>query len=212
LDRVLEVPHGTNLYRALRKEHVNLHWTLLGKILSCRGAGLCGMCRIRVLSDVEALPARTRREEKRLKGKPADWRLACEIKVERDLRIQPFPLVPLGERVGEDALALARRPPEERLEWIEKDRAARREARRQAAVRKTGVAPGKKGVVARLLGKRRRKEDDETSLETEPAAGEKKKRRFALPGKGQDKPTKAKAKKKNPRLGRKKKAGDDEGA
>jgi ferredoxin len=50
----------------------------MAKMLNCGGAGQCGTCAVRVTEGMELLSERTEAEDKKLKGKPADWRLACQ--------------------------------------------------------------------------------------------------------------------------------------
>ena len=65
-------------------QHTHTHiykvdlYTTWGKIWSCSGAGQCGTCIVRVVQGSELMSARTETEEKKLKGKPAEWRLACQ--------------------------------------------------------------------------------------------------------------------------------------
>lgn len=56
----------------------------LAKLMNCGGAGQCGTCAVRVTEGVELLSERTAAEDGKLKGKPADWRLACQCLVGGD--------------------------------------------------------------------------------------------------------------------------------
>ena len=51
-----------------------------GTVWNCNGGGQCGLCMTGVVAGAELLSERTDAEEKHLtrKGKPADWRLACQ--------------------------------------------------------------------------------------------------------------------------------------
>ena len=49
-----------------------------GTMMNCNGGGQCGLCTVAVLQGAELLGDRTGPEGKHLKGKPADWRLACQ--------------------------------------------------------------------------------------------------------------------------------------
>lgn len=56
----------------------------MAKLLNCGGAGQCGTCAVRVTEGAELLSERTAAEDGKLKGKPADWRLACQCLVGGD--------------------------------------------------------------------------------------------------------------------------------
>jgi len=51
-----------------------------GTVWNCNGGGQCGLCTTAVVAGGELLGERTAAEAKHLtsKGKPADWRLACQ--------------------------------------------------------------------------------------------------------------------------------------
>lgn len=50
----------------------------MAKLMNCGGNGQCGTCAVRVTEGAELLSERTAAEDGKLKGKPADWRLACQ--------------------------------------------------------------------------------------------------------------------------------------
>lgn len=71
-------PSGEQLRFTMMESKVDLY-TTWGKIWSCGGAGQCGTCIVAVEGGDEALLSeRTATEERKLKGKPANWRLACQ--------------------------------------------------------------------------------------------------------------------------------------
>lgn len=53
-----------------------------GKVMNCGGGGQCGTCAVAILEDAAGVCSpRTGAEQGKLKGKPADWRLACQTNV-----------------------------------------------------------------------------------------------------------------------------------
>jgi len=77
-ERVLQVESGEQLRAAMIADKVDLY-TTWGKIWSCGGAGQCGTCIVDVVSASDGcLSERSATEEKKLRGKPASWRLACQ--------------------------------------------------------------------------------------------------------------------------------------
>jgi ferredoxin len=76
-----EMESNEQLRAALLAEKVDLY-TTWGKVWSCGGAGQCGTCIVDVVSASDAcLSERSETEQKKLKGKPASWRLACQTYV-----------------------------------------------------------------------------------------------------------------------------------
>ena len=53
-------------------------------MLNCGGAGQCGTCAVMVTEGMELLSERTAAEDGKLKGKPDNWRLACQCLVGGD--------------------------------------------------------------------------------------------------------------------------------
>lgn len=56
----------------------------MAKLMNCGGNGQCGTCAVAVTQGAELLSARTPAEDGKLKGKPGDWRLACQCLVGGD--------------------------------------------------------------------------------------------------------------------------------
>jgi len=71
---------GDNCRLALLDEKADLYG-LWGKVMNCGGGGNCGTCIVEVTEGVDLLGQRTAAEQKKLKGKPDSWRLACQISV-----------------------------------------------------------------------------------------------------------------------------------
>lgn len=71
---------GANLrFRAL-ESGIDLY-TLMGKMMNCGGYGQCGTCVVEVTEGMEYLSPRTEVEERKLRKKPANYRLACQTLV-----------------------------------------------------------------------------------------------------------------------------------
>ncbi|GBF98087.1 photosynthetic NDH subunit of subcomplex B chloroplastic [Raphidocelis subcapitata] len=70
-------PSGEQLRASLLENKVDLY-TVWGKVWQCGGVGQCGTCIVRVDSGAELLSERNETEDRKLKGKPEDWRLACQ--------------------------------------------------------------------------------------------------------------------------------------
>jgi ferredoxin len=74
------VANGANLRLKALENGIDLY-TLVGKMTNCGGYGQCGTCIVAVLEGLENLSPRTEVEERKLKKKPANYRLACQTLV-----------------------------------------------------------------------------------------------------------------------------------
>lgn len=105
--RDVECYPGENLREVALREGIELYG-LKGKLGNCGGCGQCITCFV----DVEgaapaALTVRTAVEERKLRGRPQTWRLACQALVEQSLVVLTRPQVGLGNREALLAQALA---------------------------------------------------------------------------------------------------------
>jgi ferredoxin len=74
----LDLPSGEQLRGQMLANKVDLY-TAWNKVWSCGGAGQCGTCIVDVKSAPDGcLSDRSETEQKKLRGKPATWRLACQ--------------------------------------------------------------------------------------------------------------------------------------
>lgn len=89
LDRSILVPAGANLRESLLDADVTVY-PFVNALLNCRGRGLCGTCRVKVVAGEENLTPRTSAEERKLKRRK-DLRLSCQIAVRGDCRILTLP-------------------------------------------------------------------------------------------------------------------------
>ena len=91
----IDVPEGSNLRDIARAEGINIY-PGPASLLNCRGNGLCGTCLVQI-DDAEALSAPNLREIIKLGAQEAPrHRLACQSKVEKDVRCLTLPEPPQG--------------------------------------------------------------------------------------------------------------------
>ena len=85
-----DVRTGTILRTALLDNKVEVY-TFKGKMMNCGGVGQCNYCTVRIADGMDSLSERTPAEEKFLKKKPADYRLACQAFVNGDATVEALP-------------------------------------------------------------------------------------------------------------------------
>ena len=106
--RDVECYPGENLREVALREGLELYG-LKGKLGNCGGCGQCITCFVEVVPSgpAAALSARTAVEERKLRGRPQSWRLACQSLVEHSLLVVTRPQVGLQdrERVIDEALS-----------------------------------------------------------------------------------------------------------
>nr|WP_290428465.1 2Fe-2S iron-sulfur cluster-binding protein [Thermocoleostomius sinensis] len=71
---------GANLRFKALENGVDLY-TFMGKMMNCGGYGQCGTCIVEVTEGMENLSPRTDVENRKLKKKPENYRLACQTLV-----------------------------------------------------------------------------------------------------------------------------------
>ncbi len=74
------VANGANLRLKAIENGIDLY-TLVGKMTNCGGYGQCGTCIVEIVEGLENLSPRTEVEDRKLKKKPANYRLACQALV-----------------------------------------------------------------------------------------------------------------------------------
>ena len=57
----------------------------IDRLANCHGNGLCGTCVMEIVEGLENVSPKTLREQFRLKGKPANYRLSCQCQVLGDI-------------------------------------------------------------------------------------------------------------------------------
>lgn len=81
---------GANLrFKALENE-VDIY-TLFGKMMNCGGYGQCGTCVVEVVEGMENLSPKTEVEERKLRKKPDNYRLACQTIVNGSVTVRTKP-------------------------------------------------------------------------------------------------------------------------
>ena len=82
----IDVPEGVNLRTVMMDNSVQVYKGI-GKIINCRGNGMCGQCRVSVMPDDNVTERTVRERAKLFLG---DKRLACQIEVNGDIRVTTF--------------------------------------------------------------------------------------------------------------------------
>lgn len=116
--RDVECYPGENLREVALREGVELYG-LKGRLGNCGGCGQCITCFVDVVPSgpAAALSARTAVEERKLRGRPQTWRLACQSLVEHSLLVVTRPQVGLQDRDSLVEAALARPLPPGPTAW-----------------------------------------------------------------------------------------------
>ena len=81
---------GANLREKALQNRVDLY-TLKGKLTNCGGYGQCGTCIVEIVEGMENLSERTDFEKRKLKRKPASYRLACQTLVNGPVSVKTKP-------------------------------------------------------------------------------------------------------------------------
>lgn len=71
---------GANLRLKALENGIDLYKTW-GKMTNCGGGGQCGTCIVEIVAGMENLSPRTQTEQRKLKKKPDNYRLACQTLV-----------------------------------------------------------------------------------------------------------------------------------
>lgn len=71
---------GANLRLKAMQNGIDIY-TLIGKMTNCGGYGQCGTCIVEIVEGRENLSPRTDVENRKLKKKPDNYRLACQTLV-----------------------------------------------------------------------------------------------------------------------------------
>ncbi|BAY60239.1 MULTISPECIES: 2Fe-2S iron-sulfur cluster-binding protein [Calothrix] len=79
-DKEVIAADGANLRLKAMQNGIDIY-TLFGKMTNCGGYGQCGTCIVEITEGLENLSPRTDVENRKLKKKPANYRLACQTLV-----------------------------------------------------------------------------------------------------------------------------------
>ncbi len=81
---------GANLRLKAIQNGIDIY-TLMGKMMNCGGYGQCGTCIVEIAEGIENLSPRTEVENKKLKKKPENYRLACQTLVQGPVSVVTKP-------------------------------------------------------------------------------------------------------------------------
>lgn len=81
---------GANLREKALQNGIDLY-TFKGKLMNCGGYGQCATCLVEIVTGIENLSPKTDFEEKKLKRKPTNYRLACQTLVNGDISVNTKP-------------------------------------------------------------------------------------------------------------------------
>lgn len=81
---------GANLRFKALENNIDLY-TFSGKLMNCGGYGQCGTCIVEVVEGMENLSPRTEVEDRKLKKRPATYRLACQTLVNGPVSVRTKP-------------------------------------------------------------------------------------------------------------------------
>jgi ferredoxin len=81
---------GANLREKAIENSVDIY-RLRGKLINCGGYGQCATCIVEITEGLENLSPRTDFEERRLRKKPDNYRLACQTLVNGSVTVKTKP-------------------------------------------------------------------------------------------------------------------------
>ncbi|HEY9692776.1 MAG TPA: 2Fe-2S iron-sulfur cluster-binding protein [Oculatellaceae cyanobacterium] len=84
------VADGANLREKMLQNGIDLY-TFKGKLMNCGGYGQCGTCIVEIVEGLENLSPRTEFENRKLKKKPENYRLACQAIVHGAISVKTKP-------------------------------------------------------------------------------------------------------------------------
>lgn len=82
--------NGANLRIKAIENNIDLY-TFMGKMMNCGGYGQCGTCIVEITEGMENLSPRTPVEDRKLKKKPENYRLACQCLVNGPVSVKTKP-------------------------------------------------------------------------------------------------------------------------
>jgi ferredoxin len=81
---------GANLRLKAIQNNIDIY-TLIGKMTNCGGYGQCGTCIVEIVEGQQNLSPRTDVENRKLKKKPENYRLACQTLVNGPVSVATKP-------------------------------------------------------------------------------------------------------------------------
>nr|WP_290222367.1 2Fe-2S iron-sulfur cluster-binding protein [Trichocoleus desertorum] len=89
-DKEVIAADGANLRFKAIENGIDIY-TLIGKMTNCGGYGQCGTCIVEVVEGLDNLSPRTEVEDRKLKKKPDNYRLACQALVNGPVSVNTKP-------------------------------------------------------------------------------------------------------------------------
>lgn len=89
-NREVVAADGANLRLKALDNSVEIY-KFMGKMTNCGGYGQCGTCIVEVVEGLENLSPRTEAENRKLKKKPENYRLACQALVNGPISVVTKP-------------------------------------------------------------------------------------------------------------------------
>ncbi|HEY9861120.1 MAG TPA: 2Fe-2S iron-sulfur cluster-binding protein [Candidatus Obscuribacterales bacterium] len=89
-DKEVIAADGANLRFKAIENGIDIY-TLIGKMTNCGGYGQCGTCIVEVVEGLDHLSPRTEVENRKLKKKPDNYRLACQALVNGPVSVNTKP-------------------------------------------------------------------------------------------------------------------------
>lgn len=81
---------GANLREKAIQNGIDLY-TLVGKMMTCGGYGQCGTCVVEIVEGIDNTSTRTEFEQRKLRKKPDNYRLACQTTVNGHITVKTKP-------------------------------------------------------------------------------------------------------------------------
>lgn len=89
-DKEIITANGANLRYKAVENGVDIY-TFMGKMTNCGGYGQCGTCVVEIVEGMENLSPRTATEERKLRKRPENCRLACQTIVNGPVTVKTKP-------------------------------------------------------------------------------------------------------------------------
>ncbi|MCA6571729.1 MAG: 2Fe-2S iron-sulfur cluster-binding protein [Pseudanabaena sp.] len=84
------VMDGSNLRIKALENNIDIY-KFVAKLTNCNGYGQCATCVVEIVDGLENLSPKTDFENKKLKNKPANYRLACQTLVNGNVSVKTKP-------------------------------------------------------------------------------------------------------------------------
>lgn len=81
---------GVNLRIKALESNIDIY-KFMGKLTNCGGYGQCGTCVVEIVEGLDHLSPRTDFENSKLRRKPANYRLACQVLVNGNVSVKTKP-------------------------------------------------------------------------------------------------------------------------